>query len=306
MLYNPGMIANEVFTGLAAVLAVAETKSFTAAAARLGVSAAAVSQTVKEVERRLGTPLFARTTRRVGLTEAGEAFLARVRPAVGEIAAATEAAALMSRRPVGLLRLTVPRIALDMVVAPVLAAYREACPEVRVEIAVDDTAIDLAAGGFDAGIRIGELIERDMIAVRLTPAFRWIVVGSPAYFARNGRPATPEALAEHALIGYRFPGSGALYRWEFVRAKREFTVAAHGPIAVNDGGLAIDCALRGLGLTYTADRIAAPHLNAGRLEAVLTAFAPESPGFHLYFPNRAQAQPKLRAFIDVARRVLPR
>jgi DNA-binding transcriptional LysR family regulator len=300
------MITGDVFTGLAAVLAVAETKSFTAAAARLGVSAAAVSQTVKEVERRLGTPLFARTTRRVGLTEAGQAFLARVRPAVTEIAAATEAAGAMGDRPVGRLRLTVPRIALDLVVAPVLAAFHKAYPEVTVEVAVDDTAVDLAAQGFDAGIRIGEMIERDMIAVKLTRPFRWIVVGSPAYFARHGRPATPEALAGQACIAYRFPGSGALYRWEFVRAGRDFTVAAHGPIIVNDGGLAVDCALRGLGLSYNADLVVAPHLEAGRLEAVLKPFAPESPGFHLYFPNRAQAQPKLRAFIDVARRVLAR
>lgn len=294
-----------MFGRLPAVLAVAETRSFTAAGARLGVSAAAVSQAVKEVERRLGTPLFVRTTRRVALTEAGEAFLSRVRPAAAEIASAVEAAGAMGRQPVGHLRLTIPRFATHLI-APVLQAFRTAYPEISVEVSVENAAVDLAAEGYDAGIRIGEFIERDMIAVRLTRSFRWIVVASPAYLARHGAPATPEDLVNHTCIRFRFPTSGAIYRWEFARDGRDLSVGIDGPLTVDDGELALDLATRGLGLAYTADYLVARQVAAGQLVPVLDAFATESPGFFLYFPNRAQTQPKLRAFIDIARKVLGR
>jgi DNA-binding transcriptional LysR family regulator len=194
------MTAPDPFTGLSAFLAVAAAGGFTGAAARLGVSPAAVSQAVKALEGRLGTLLFVRTTRRVGLTEAGAALLARVGPATAEIAAAVEAAGATASEPTGLLRLTVPRMAVPLVVEPVVAALRRSHPRIAVEIAVDDATVDVTARGYDAGIRIGEYVERDMVAVRLTRDIAWSVVGSPAYLDARGRPQCPEDLTGHDAI----------------------------------------------------------------------------------------------------------
>jgi DNA-binding transcriptional LysR family regulator len=298
------MTAPDPFTGLSAFLAVAEAGGFTGAAARLGVSPAAVSQAVKALEGRLGTLLFVRTTRRVGLTEAGTALLARVGPATAEIAAAVEAAGAMGTVPTGLLRLTVPRMAVPLVVEPVVAALRRSHPRVAVEIAVDDATVDLTARGYDAGIRIGEYVELDMAAVRLTRDIAWSVVGSPAYLDARGRPERPEDLTRHEAIRYRFPASGAIYRWEFEREGRALTVDPPGSLIVNDGGLLSSFARAGLGLSYIADIAVAAELASGQLEQVLQPFLPRTPGLFLYFPRRAQDQPKLRAFIDVARAVL--
>lgn len=298
------MTAPDPFTGLSAFLAVAEAGGFTEAAARLGVSPAAVSQAVKALEARLGTLLFVRTTRRVGLTEAGAALLARVGPATAEIAAAVEAAGAMGTEPTGLLRLTVPRMAVPLVVEPVVAALRRSHPRIAVEIAVDDATVDLTARGYDAGIRIGEYVERDMVAVRLTRDIAWSVVGSPAYLDARGRPERPEDLTRHEAIRYRFPASGAIYRWEFERDGRALTVDPPGSLIVNDGGLLFAFARAGLGLSYVPDIAVAAELASGQLEQVLRPFLPRTPGLFLYFPRRAQDQPKLRAFIDVARAVL--
>jgi DNA-binding transcriptional LysR family regulator len=298
------MSAPDPFTGLSAFLAVAEAGGFTGAAARLGVSPAAVSQAVKALESRLGTLLFVRTTRRVGLTEAGAALLARVGPATAEIAAAIEAAGEMASVPTGLLRLTVPRMAVPLVVEPVVVALRRSHPRIAVEIAVDDATVDLTARGYDAGIRIGEYVERDMVAVRLTRDIAWSVVGSPAYLDARGRPERPEDLTRHEAIRYRFPASGAIYRWEFERDGRALTVDPPGSLIVNDGDLLLAFARAGLGLSYVADIAVAAELASGELEQVLQPFLPRTPGLFLYFPRRAQDQPKLRAVIDVARAVL--
>lgn len=298
------MTAPDPFTGLSAFLAVAEAGGFTGAAARLGVSPAAVSQAVKALESRLGTLLFVRTTRRVGLTEAGAALLARVGPATAEIASAVEAAGAMGSEPTGLLRLTVPRMAVPLVVEPVVAALRRSHPRIAVEIAVDDATVDVTARGYDAGIRIGEYVERDMVAVRLTRDIAWSVVGSPAYLDARGRPERPEDLTGHEAIRYRFPSSGALYRWEFERDGRALTVDPPGSLIVNDGDLLLSFARAGLGLAYVADIAVAAELASGELEQVLQPFLPRTPGLFLYFPRRAQDQPKLRAFIDTARAVL--
>jgi DNA-binding transcriptional LysR family regulator len=291
------------FAGLSEVLAVAETGSFRAAAAQLGVTPAAISQAVRGLELRAGLPLFQRTTRRVALTEAGEALLERLRPAAADIGAAMETLAAMSGRPSGLLRLSVPRFALSLAVETVVAAFRAEYPEVGVELAVDNAAIDLTAERFDAGVRIGEAVERDMIAVPLTPPFRWLAFGSPEYFARRPPPERPEDLAGHECIRFRNPRARTLYRWEFLRGGKTVAIDVPGGLIVNDGDLALDLAARGLGLAYTADRAAAAHPQAARLVPVLADYAHESPGLHLYFPARNQTQPKLRAFIDVARRV---
>lgn len=291
----------DTFSGLSEFLAVAEAGSFRASAARLNVTAAAVSQAIKALEARLGLPLFVRTTRSVALTEAGARLHQRLRAATGEIHDALAEFDRERSRPGGVLRLTLPRIAMPLVVLPVLASFRAAYPELRVELDVNDASVDLAAAGLDAGIRIGRFIQRDMVAVRLTPAFRWRVMGSPAYFAAHGVPREPEALLQHACIAYRFPTAGTVYRWQFQRSRRVFAIDVGDDLVVNDHLSMIDLACSGAGLCYTAEQIAAAELRSGRLRAVLAPFAVADAGLHLYFPRRSQQQPKLRAFIDHVR-----
>jgi DNA-binding transcriptional LysR family regulator len=292
------------FTGLTAFLAVADRASFRAAAADLGVTRAAVSQAVRTLERRLGQPLFQRTTRSVALTEAGQQLLASIGPASAQIARGLDAVAERGGAPVGTLRLSAPRIAVDLVLATVLPAFRAAYPGIAVELDIADTNVDLVAERFDAGIRIGEWIDLDMVAVRLTPDFRWIVVGAPDYFARRGTPKVPRDLLGHECIRYRFPTSGAVYRWEFQADGADFTIEPSGGTTVNDHLSMVELARRGLGLAYTADLVAARYLHSGELVAVLGPHLTARQGLFLYFPANAQQQPKLRAFIDTARSVL--
>jgi DNA-binding transcriptional LysR family regulator len=206
----------------------------------------------------------------------------------------------------GRLRLSVPRIALDLVILPVLPEFRRIYPDIKVEIAVDDASVDLTTDRFDAGIRIGEFIERDMVAVRITPDFRWSVVGSPAYFAARGRPRVPEDLTSHECIRYRFPTAQAVYRWQFLRKGREFSLDPPGSVVVNDHIAMIELAKKSVGLVYTADLVAARELKSGELESVLASHLPKKPGLFLYFPAKSQNQPKLRAFIDMATRFMKR
>jgi DNA-binding transcriptional LysR family regulator len=296
----------DVFTGLTEFLAVARNGNFRSAAAELRVSPAAVSQAVKGLETRIGLPLFLRTTRSVALTEAGNNLLARLRPAASEIDDAVEELSAMRLKPLGQLRLSVPRIALDLVVLPLLPAFRMAYPDIKVEIDVDDASIDLTSASFDAGIRIGNFIERDMVAVRLTPDFHWRVLGSPSYFAKHGKPKTPQDLLNHECIGYRFPTAKTVYRWQFKRKGREFSVNAAGSVIVNDHLSMIAMAKSGIGLAYTADLIAAQSVADGALQSVLDPYGPKSQGLYLYFPSKSQRQPKLRAFIDFATKTLRR
>jgi len=293
------MARTDGFTGLSEFLAVAEHASFRVAAARLNVTPAAVSQAIRALESRLGLPLFQRTTRRVGLTEAGQSLLARLRPAATEIHDALEALGDLREHPGGLLRISVPRMVVTLIIDPVLPEFRRAYPDVNVEIDVSDANVDLTADGFDAGIRIGESIERDMIAVRISSDIHWSILGAPAYFARRGRPRTPEELMNHECIRYRFPSARTIYRWEFERDGREFSLDPPGAVIVNDGDLLISLAKRGMGLAYTADLAVVREIAAGELEPVLSSFLPVTPGMFLYFPARTQTQPKLRAFIDV-------
>ena len=288
------------FDGLTAFLLVAEHQSFSKAARGLGVSAAAVSQTIRALEDQLGLPLFQRTTRRVGLTEAGKALHDRVLPASKDVREALESLNGFRDRPMGNLRLTVPRIALPLVVGPVLPQFRRLFPDISVEIAVEDATVEIASRGFDAGIRLGESIEADMVAVRLTPDITWSVVGAPAYFEAKGRPEVPGDLIRHECILYKFPTSGAIHRWEFLQDGKSFTVQVPGKVVTSDSLLLISLARDGVGLTYSADLVAAEDIAMGRLELVLRPFLTQTPGLFLYFPARMQTQPKLRAFIDVA------
>jgi DNA-binding transcriptional LysR family regulator len=292
------------FTGLTAFQAVAKHASFRAAAAELGITRAAVSQAIQTLEHRVGLPLFQRTTRSVALTEAGEQFLATVQPACVQIGRAIEHIAGQRSSPIGHLRLGVPRIAIELVIAPVLTEFRRAFPGITVELDIDDASVDLTARRCDAGIRIGEFIERDMVAVKLTSDFQWMVLGAPEYFARRGRPLVPKDLMQHECIRYRFPTAATVYRWEFQDQGAEFTLDPPGGVTVNDHLSMVEFARRGLGLAYTADLVAADALRSGELLPVLQTYLPLKQGLFLYFPSNAQTQPKLRTFIDVARTVL--
>jgi DNA-binding transcriptional LysR family regulator len=283
--------------GVEAFLSVARHRSFRKAAAELSVTPSAVSQAVRALETRVGAALFIRTTRSVGLTEAGERFLSRARPAFEELVAASEVARELGGRPAGLLRLSVPRGVLSILLEPLLAPFCMAYPEIEVEVAVSEELVDLAAGGFDAGIRFGQLIAADMVAVRMTPPFRLIVVGSPAYLERNGRPARPDDLRQHQCLRLRRTG-GALAPWSLNDQGRGIEIAVSGPFIANDFPTMLGAAIAGVGLAQVPEPIAAEPLRAGKLIHVLIPFAPTSPGMFLYYPGHRQIMPKLRAFVD--------
>lgn len=294
-------IDRELLTGIMPFLAVAERLSFTRAAADLQVTPTALSKSVRQLERRHGAVLFQRTTRRVALTEAGAALYLRLRAATREIGDALDALKKDQDRPTGTLRLTASRTAMTRLVEPLIPTLLSLYPELVLDLSVDEGTVDLIAGNFDAGIRLGESIEKDMVALRLTPARSWTVVGSPAYFDRLGRPGRPEDLTEHEAILYRFVTSGVPHRWMFSRGKRVFSVEMKSRLIVDDRASLVSFAREGLGLAYVSDIEAEADVKAGRLETVLTRFIEKDAGLFLYFPARAQTQPKLRAFIELAR-----
>ncbi len=287
--------------GVSTFLAVAEALSFTAAATRLAVTPTAVSKAVRAFEQRHGVALFRRTTRRVALTEAGDALFRRLRPAAGEIADALASLGSYRERPMGTLRLTAPRLSGELILATLAPRFRRAYPDVALELSLDDALVDLVATGTDAGIRLGASIEKDMVAVRLSPEIRWAIVGSPAYFARAGRPRTPEELVGHEAVHYRFAGSHAIHRWGFRRGRRAFLVDTPGATIVDDRRLLLSLACDGMGLAFMSDYETQDAVADGRLERVLQAFVPPDDGLFLYFPARSQSQLKLRAFIEMAR-----
>ena len=289
------------FDGIEAFLAVAARRSFAAAARDLGVTGPAVSQAVRQLERRVGVPLFYRTTRSVNLTEAGRQLLDRAQPAATAVAAALADLRELGERPSGLLRLNVPRLAVPLLIEPVLPGFLAAFPDVTVEVSVDDGIANVVDAGFDAGIRLGSMIERDLVAVPLTPPLTTVVVGAPGYLAARGRPQSLEDLAAHDCIAYRRITAGTIYRWEFVRDGVEVEVAVTGRVVVNDTDLTLRAALDGLGLAYLFDVMTAPYEAAGRLERVLQPYALVEPGLFLYYPARSQVMAKLRAFIDYVR-----
>jgi DNA-binding transcriptional LysR family regulator len=288
-----------------AFLAVARQSSFRRAAAELGVTPSAVSQAVRTLEARVGAALFTRTTRSVGLTEAGRRFLDRAGPAFEELLAAGDAARELGQRPSGTLRLTAPRAVLPLLVEPVIASFCEAYPEIELEIAASDELVDLAKGGFDAGIRMGQSIDQDMVAIRMSPPFPLIIAGSPAYFERRGRPERPEDLRGHACLRQR-RASGAVAPWRFVDGNRAIEAVVSGPLLAHDYLTLIGAALRGVGLVQAPRPLAEAAIREGRLETVLDAFAPTSPGVFLFHPGNRQVLPKLRAFIDHVKAVAGR
>jgi DNA-binding transcriptional LysR family regulator len=283
--------------GVEAFLAVAQHRNFSKSAAELGVTPSAVSQAIRTLEARIGAPLFIRTTRSVGLTEAGQRFLSRAKPAFEELVAASAVARDLGQRPAGLLRLAVPRAAVPIVLEPLIASFCQAYPDVEVEISASEELVDLATGGFDAGVRLGQFIAADMIAIRLTPPFRSIVIGSPGYLARSGRPKHPDDLRHHACLRMRRSG-GALAPWPLDDHGRAIELAVSGPLIANDYPTLLGAAIEGIGLAQLPAPVAAGAIKAGRLVQVLDAYAPMAPGVFLYYPGHRQIMPKLRAFID--------
>lgn len=291
---------------LAVFVTVARRRSFTQAAKELGVSSSAVSQAVRQLEEKLGHALLARTTRNVSLTEAGRRLMEDAAPGLQSALAALEHLSADTTQLTGSLRLSVPAFSLPLVVEPVLAKFLEVHPHVHVDVSVQDRLVNIVEEGYDAGIRLSEAVERDMVQVRLTPAFRFLVVGAPSYLERHGAPRRPKDLANHACLGYRSPSTGLPYHWEFEQGRKELSVPVKGPLASDHAPLLLSMAAAGLGLAYVADLEAAPWLRNGALRPVLEDWAPTVPGLFLYFPNRTRASRPLRAFIDMARDILPR
>lgn len=293
----------DLLTHLPIIAAVARRGGFAAAASELGMSASAVSHAVRLVEERLGQPLFARTTRSVALTEAGKSLLGTIIPALQDIHERIERIKSVKGRPSGLLRINASRISLPLAVTRVIATMAERYPEVEIEIFSDERLTDIVSEGFDAGIRVGEMIAQDMVAVRLTPPFRSIVVASPGYVGRFGRPNTLADLSGHNCIGYRLIRSGGLYQWEFVEDGRDVAVTVSGRAIVTEAHSAVELALAGVGLAYVFEPLVQAEIASGRLVQLLNDYAVTEAGLFLYFPRRAELAPKLRAFIDTVRQI---
>jgi len=257
------------------------------------VTPSAISQAVRTLEARVGAALFLRTTRSVGLTEAGERFLMRAKPAFEELVAASEVARDLGRRPTGLLRLSVARAVMPILLEPLIASFCQAYPEVEVEIAASDELIDIAAEGFDAGVRLGQFIAADMIAVLLTPPFPLVVIGSPDYLGQRNHPERIDDLRNHACLRMR-RSNGSIAPWSFVKSKKAVEAVVSGPLIAGDFATLLGAAIRGLGLAQVPGPIAAGAMKAGKLIPVLELFAPTTPGVFLYYPNRLQMLPKLR------------
>lgn len=286
---------------LMAFLAVCEERSFTRAAARLGTSQSSLSHTVKRLEERLDLRLLTRTTRNVSPTPAGEQLAATLRPAFDDISARLASLDEMRARPAGLVRITTSHNAALAILWPKLSPVLEAYPEIRLELAIEQGLTDIVEGRYDAGVRLGEAVEKDMIAMRIGPDLRMLVVGAPAYFEAHGRPQTPHELSQHNCINLRLPTLGGLYAWEFERAGKPLSVRVQGQLTTNDVDIIINAALDGRGLCCLPDNHLTEHLDAGRLEAVLEEWSPPFDGYHLYYPSRLQASPAFTMIRDTLR-----
>ena len=286
--------------GLLAFWKVAEHRGFTAAAAALEVSPSALSQAIRHLEARLGVRLLNRTTRSVSLTEAGEAYLSRVGPALSDVLEAGEQLRALQGRPSGVLRINAARISIAMVLRPLLAGFLLDHPDVQVELNNDEGYVDIVERGFDAGVRLGESVQKDMIAVPLGGPVAVAIVGSPDYFKRRPQPRHPSDLVNHNCVRFRFSGSGAIHKWELKVDSRIVEYEIGGNLTISDSLFSVEAALEGIGLAYTFEQLALPHLRAKTLKRVLSGFSPTFPGFYLYYPSRRQQPSKLKAFVDYA------
>ncbi|HEX9327776.1 MAG TPA: LysR family transcriptional regulator [Reyranella sp.] len=291
----------EELADLNAFVAVAEERSFTRAAAKLGTSQSALSFTVRRLEERLGVRLLSRTTRSVAPTQAGERLLGTLGPALDKIGAELTALGELREKPAGTIRITAGEHAALTVLWPALSKLLPLYPDIEVELNVDQGLTDIVAERFDAGVRFGEQVARDMIAVRVGPDMRMAVVGAPSYFARRPKPRKPQDLTAHDCINLRLPTYGGLYAWEFEKRGRELKVRVEGQWVFNSLGLRLDAALAGFGLTYVPDDVVQPHLADGRLVRVLADWCPPFAGYHLYYPSRRQPTPAFAMLVEALR-----
>lgn len=286
---------------LLAFLAVARESSFTKAAAKLGVSQSALSHTVRGLEARLGIRLLTRTTRSVSPTQAGERLLLTVGHRFEEIEAELEALSELRDKPAGTIRITATDNAADRFLLPKLAKLLPQYPDIKVEIMIDYGLTDIVAQRYDAGVRSGEQVAKDMIAVRIGPDMRMAVVGAPSYFVKRSLPKKPQDLTDHIGINLRLPTHGGLYAWEFEKGDRELRVRVEGQLVLNGGTQILNAALAGLGLAYVPEEVAQPHLDKGLLNRVLEDWCPPYPGYHLYYPSRRQPTPAFALLVDALR-----
>lgn len=291
----------DMLDGLVTFVIVAEERSFSAAAVRLGVSPSAVSQSISKLEGRMRLPLFNRTTRSVSLTEAGARYLERVIPAVTELNAAGEELGEAVDRPAGLLRLNVPRSGYMIAIQPILRDFLDAYPDIQIEMRMEGALTDIVAQGFDAGIRFGEMVERDMVAIRIGPPLFAHVIAAPGYLARRGMPKHPNDLLEHDCIGFRHASSGQVERWEFEKDGRSLELSVGGRLIVNDSAALVQSALDGIGIAYMINGYIERFLDDGRLVRILSDWSPALSGLTLYYADRRRVPAKLRALIDFLR-----
>lgn len=291
----------KLYNDLAVFVAVAREGSFTKAAARLNVSQSALSQTIKNLEERLGLRLLARTSRNISATEAGERLLASLGPRFEEIDAELDSLMHLRERPAGRIAITSSQHAAETILWPVLETFLREYPEVKIEVIVDAAMVDLVAERFDAGVRLGEQVEKDMIAMRIGPDLRMAVVGSPSYFEKQGLPVTPEDLTHHNCINIRMPTSKAINAWEFEKAGKVVNVRVDGQAVFNSGSLRINAALTGLGIAYMLEDYAQPYIEDGRLVRALEDWCPPFAGYHLYYPSRRQHSPAFVLLLNALR-----
>jgi DNA-binding transcriptional LysR family regulator len=287
--------------GITVFVTVAEARSFRAASERLGVTRSAVSQTIRRLEERMGVALVQRTTRSVHLTEAGERLYQAVRPALEDVSTAIKSVGELRDQPSGMLRLTVSSIAERFLSGSLLAGFLEAYPDIRLDITVTDGEFDIVAEGFDAGVRLGEVIEQDMIAIPVSDEQRQMVMASPDYLARHEAPAHPRDLPKHHCIGWRPSPQVAPYRWEFTESGRDFAVDVNPRVTTNDMRVMIRLACAGAGLTFGMEETFRPYIARAELIPLLEEFCPPFPGFYLYYPTRRNVPLKLRVLIDYLR-----
>jgi DNA-binding transcriptional LysR family regulator len=286
---------------LRAFLAVARERSFTRAAARLGVSQSALSHTIRTLEERLGLRLLTRTTRSVSPTEAGERLLQNLGPRFAEIEAELAALTELREKPAGTIRITATEYAADTILWPKLAKVLPEYPDIKVEIIIEQGLTDIVAERYDAGVRLGEQVAKDMIAVRVGPDMRMAVVGAPSYFAKRSPLRKPQELISHNCINLRVPTRGGLYAWEFEKGNRQLKVRVEGQLVFNGTTQMLNAALAGFGLSYVPEDLAQPHLAKGRLKRVLADWCPPFSGYHLYYPSRRQLTPAFTLIVEALR-----
>lgn len=294
-------MSRENINDLLAFLAVARERSFTRAAARFGISQSALSHTIRQLEERLGVRLLTRTTRAVSPTEAGERLLEGIGPHFDEIETQVDALNELREKPAGTIRITASDYAISSILWPKLKKFLPRYPDIKVELMLDNGLTDIVTERYDAGVRMGEQLAKDMISARIGPDFRFAVVGAKSYFATHPEPEKPQDLVHHACINYRFPTSGGLWAWEFEKGGREIRIRVDGQLAFNNIFHALDAAQAGLGLAYVPEEIAQPHIAKGRLKRVLENWCPFWDGYYLYYPSRRQSSPAFVALVEALR-----